>query len=161
MHDFFNPGSKWRRQSSPAGGLTRSLSSPEEFVAKANSVPCSRCFPSITSPSGRRTSLHLLGCRLQRLGWSLLSSSAGRWMWALAAARRRALLFPPQRGELSEGVLFSLCEIAVAALSGKAVASGTRQSGRRGATTLSETAFKQHFGVKGQKGQFLFSLRDV
>lgn len=42
-------------------------------------------------------------------------------MSALTTARRCALLFPSRRGELSEGVLFSVSEITVAALSGKTV----------------------------------------
>lgn len=52
-------------------------------------------------------------------------------MWALATARRCALLFPSQRGELSEGVLFSLSEITVAALSGKTVTFGAVQKTSR------------------------------
>lgn len=76
-------------------------------------------------------------------------------MSALTTARRCALLFPSQRGELSEGVLFSVSEITVAALSGKTVTFGKMQKRsqvagfcRRGTGTLSKTAFKQHFGMK-------------
>lgn len=45
-------------------------------------------------------------------------------MSALSAARRRALLFPSQRSDRSEGVSFDVSEITVAALSGKAVTFG-------------------------------------
>lgn len=45
-------------------------------------------------------------------------------MSALSAARRRALLFPSQRSDRSEGVSFGVSEITMAALSGKAVTFG-------------------------------------
>lgn len=76
-------------------------------------------------------------------------------MSALTMVRRRALLFPSQRGKLSAGVLFCVSDITVAALRGKTVTFGTMQKmcqvtgfSHRGAGTLSKTAFKQHFGVK-------------